>query len=237
MEEAVFSAAVVDDDAGFRKKLKHFLQRIGEEETLSCRIDEYESGLDFLSDAKTGYQLIFLDVEMPHMDGIETARRLRKKDPIVGIIFVTNMAQYAINGYEVNAIDYIVKPVEYFTFAYKFKKALRFCETRREQEVILVQETGVVRILYSTIRYLTKDKNYIVYHTTSGDYLERGTMAEKKEVFLANGFAECSSGCVVNLRYVTRMEYEQVWVGEEVLSVSRSKRKSFSDSLLRYLGR
>lgn len=230
-------AALVDDEPAFRSLMRGYLQRYAAEGQLECELHEYPSGLDFLSDAKVAYDLVLLDVEMPHLDGIETARRLRKTDQTVGIIFVTNMAQYAIHGYEVNAIDYIVKPVEYFTFAYKLKKALRFCALRQEKELVLIQETGMVRLPYSSIYYLAKEKNYIVYHSDSGIFRERGTMAEKKSAFLESGFAECSSGCVVNLSHVSRVKQEEVWVGSEIIPISRSKRRSFLNALMDYYGR
>lgn len=110
-------------------------------------LDEYDGNLD----------VVFMDIEMPHLDGIETAKKNRQKAPSLGIVFVTNMAQYAIKGYEVNAIDFIVKPVEYFVFTDKLKKAIRFSDRNREKEIIIETDNSVSRLRVSQIVYVEKD--------------------------------------------------------------------------------
>lgn len=228
--------AIVDDDKSYSGLLQGYVKRFSKEE--DCRIDAsvFGSGLDLVSDYTADYDVIFLDIEMPFMDGLTAAKKIRAVDDYVSIVFVTNMAQYAIRGYEVNAVDFVVKPVEYFNFADKLKKALKFAERRTEKDIVLVREDGVVRLPVSNIYYIEKEKNYLVYHAKQGIYRSRGTMTDAEKEFAGTSFSRCSSGCLVNLKYVTTTTQNTVAVNGEELPVSRNRRKDFITDLIKYLG-
>lgn len=228
--------AFVDDDERFVNAQKEHLARAAQEIGETCEVFTFSDGLDLLEHYGGGFDILFLDVEMPHLDGLETARRVRRIDQEVCIIFMTNMARYAIQGYEVDAVDFVVKPVGYFTFLEKFKKAVRFCSLRQNRSLVLAQEDGLVRVSFSGIYYLEKEKNYLVYHTEQGEFRERGTMADKEDVFSGGGFFKCTSGCLVNLRHVKKLTGDTVWVGDTALPVSRQQRKPFANALMNYFG-
>lgn len=196
----------------------------------------FPDGLDLLEHYGGNFDILFLDVEMPHLDGLETARRVRQVDQEVCIIFMTNMARYAIHGYEVNAVDFVVKPVSYYVFADKLRKAIRFVRLNAQRSFALQTDEMIVRVTTSQILYIEKDKNYLVYHTQSGDYRVRGTMAAVEEELRAEGFSVCLNGCMVNLRYVTGMTKDSVLLGEISLPVSRHRRREFKEDFMKYLG-
>lgn len=228
--------ALVDDDIKHISLLKSYIEKCSKEENLSFEIWEFSNGLNFLDEYDGNLDVVFLDIEMPHLDGIETAKKIRQKAPSLGIVFVTNMAQYAIKGYEVNAIDFIVKPVEYFVFTDKLKKAIRFSDRNREKEIIIETDNSVSRLRVSQIVYVEKDKNYLLYHTKEGAYRMRGTMLSVEEVLTPEGFTKCNSGCIVNLRYVTRVERDSLLVDGYVLPVSRQRRKAVKEDFMKYIG-
>lgn len=116
--------AIVEDEAAVRGQLAGYVQRYTRQYGTPFEVTEFADGMEILEDYRPQFDIIFLDVEMKHLDGMETARRIRERDGGVLIVFITNMAQYAIRGYAVGALDYVLKPVPYFAFSQQLQKAL-----------------------------------------------------------------------------------------------------------------
>lgn len=165
--------AVVDDSPRDLQLIKGYVERYFKEKGGDYQARTFENGLDFLDEEKLSFDIVFMDVEMPHLNGIETARNFRKRDKMAVLVFITNMAQYAIHGYEVDAIEYMVKPVEYYNFSDKMEKALRFVKRDQEKTLLLHGQEVTARIPVSGIYYMEKERNYILFHTKEGDFRER----------------------------------------------------------------
>ena len=228
--------AVVDDSPRDLQLIKGYVERYFKENGGDYQVRTFENGLDFLDEEKLSFDIVFMDVEMPHLNGIETARNFRKRDKMAVLVFITNMAQYAIHGYEVDAIEYMVKPVEYYNFSDKMEKALRFVKRDQEKTLLLHGQEVTARITVSVIYYMEKERNYILFHTKEGDFRERGSMGEMEEKLAGSGFSRCITGCLVNLRYISKMSKDAVWVGDRCLPISRSQRKQFAKDFADFLG-
>mgnify|MGYP001632116583 CR=1 FL=1 len=127
--------AIVEDEAAVREQLAGYVQRYTRQYGTPFEVTEFADGMEILEDYRPQFDIIFLDVEMKHLDGMETARRIRERDGGVLIVFITNMAQYAIRGYAVGALDYVLKPVPYFAFSQQLQKALGQLK-KRERHII-----------------------------------------------------------------------------------------------------
>lgn len=229
-------AAIIDDTKEDAEHLLSCLEKYKTEHKMEIQVDVYYASFDFLEEYHSQYDVIFLDIEMPGSDGIEVAHEIRSKDESVGIIFVTNMAQYAIKGYEVNAIDFVVKPVGYYVFAEKLEKAIHFFKKRERKTMLLSKEGNIYRVSLSDILYIEKNKSDLVFCTAQGEFTERGTIKLLKEKLEGAPFAECSSGCLVNLSKVTCVGKEDILVGEIKLPLSRRLKKQFTQEYIGYIG-
>lgn len=116
--------AIVEDEALYAEKLIEFLHRYEREEGEVFEITVYADGDQIVEKYKSQFDMILMDIEMKLMDGMTAAEEIRKVDSEVVIMFITNMTQYAIRGYAVDALDYILKPVSYFAFSQRISRAI-----------------------------------------------------------------------------------------------------------------
>ena len=144
----MLTIAIVEDDLEYQKQLQKYIEEYGKEHELQYKITVFQNGLNFLEDYKGGCDLIFMDIAMPHMDGMETAAKLRKRGDETCLIFITSMAQYALKGYEVNAFDFLVKPLVYELFCIKFEKALSHID---KKEAYYRRKRGFLWKTYTTL--------------------------------------------------------------------------------------
>lgn len=229
--------AVLDDSFEDANRLEEYLHQFQKEKNVSFQIRIFHSSFDFLEEYGDGYDLLFLDIEMPGSSGLEVAREIRAKDQTVGIIFVTNMSQYAIEGYEVNALDFVVKPVRYFSFCQKLEKAIQLKNLWKEENLLINTRDGMQRIRTSEIEYIEKEKDFLVYHLLSGQLKERGSIKAVKERLAGKSFSECTGGYLVNLSCVKRIGKDTiVLLSDRELPLSRRLKKQFTEEFIRYMG-
>ena len=114
--------AIIEDMDENIAILQTYLNRYGKEHAIQIQTSSYKDGMHFITDYHPVWDLILLDIEMPLLNGMDTARQIRKADPDVLIIFITCLTQYAIEGYSVRALDYVLKPVQYYAFSAKLNQ-------------------------------------------------------------------------------------------------------------------
>lgn len=228
---------VVEDNAGYRREILDHLSRYSEEHGLEFAISEYPDGKDLVDAYRPEYDVLLLDVEMPGLDGLEAARRVREVDPDVVIIFVTNMAQYAIKGYEVDALSYLVKPVPYYAFAQELERSIARLQRRQGASIMLTMGSTIARVATSDIIYVESVKHRITVHTLSGLYSFSGTLKAMEQELGEHDFFRSNSCYVVNLQHVARVEQQTcVMTGGDELQVSRPRRRAFLEALTDYVG-
>lgn len=230
--------AVVEDDAQFREKIERYLHRCEEEMGQSFSVRTFESGRQFLTDYRSEYDIIFLDIEMPWLNGMETAKRIRQVDRKTAIVFITQMANYAVQGYEVEAIDFIVKPFTYETFSYKLERILSRTADRREKDSLIVKsDDRVYNIRISKLQYVEISGHTLIYHTDKKQLTLRGSMREAEQQLAGHGFCKCSQSYLVNLRFVTQVDAGAVYLNDTAIPISRGKKKEIVQEMSDFLAR
>ena len=170
--------AIVEDDELYIDQLRQYLKDFQAEIGEVFEVKIYRDGDGITSDYKAQYDLILMDIQMRFVDGMTAAEEIRKMDSEVIIIFITNMAQYAIRGYEVGALDYILKPVTYFAFTQKIGRAIARLKKKTKNPVVLQIRGGVLRLDASDIYYVESQAHNLVYHTKDGIFTASGTMKQ-----------------------------------------------------------
>lgn len=228
--------ALVEDEAEVRAQLQGYVQRHTRQYGTEFAVTEFADGMELLDDYRPVYDILFLDVEMKHLDGMETARRIRELDPEVMLVFITNMAQYAIKGYAVGALDYVLKPVPYFAFSQQLQKVEAQLRRRTRHYLAVPVEGGLRRLDTSRIYYIESEGHRVHFYTEEGDFAAPGALKALEEKLADRPFARCNSGYLVNLAQVQAVQQNTVEVGPYELQVSRPKRKSFLAALTDYIG-
>lgn len=230
------TVAIVEDTQAEADTLKEYFARYTAEKGVAFKITHFESAEPFLEKYRPVYDLVLMDIALPKMGGMEAAVRLRELDKTTTIIFVTNMAQFAVRGYEVDAFDFVVKPVSYSNFALKLHRALNKLGTRRETEVLVSMADGLYRVPASQIKYIEISGHKMVYHTADGAIRAYGNLKEVEAVLDPKRFVRCNSCYLVNLDYVYAIRGYTVVVDGHQLQISRPRKKAFVQSVNDYLG-
>lgn len=230
----MYKIAVVEDEWESADRLNQCFEAYSKEYGVTFNITRFKNGLDFIEEYKPVFDIVFMDIDMPHKNGFATAKELRQVDPTVVLVFVTFLAKYAIKGYEVDAMDYVIKPVNYNAFKITIDRAIRRCAKKEKDEVILPSAEGAIRIELSCLNYVEIDDHDITYHTSRGEFRAYGTMRAIEKLLPQKQFCKCNRSVLVNLRSVTRISGSIVYVGNEMLEISRPRKQAFMEAFHEY---
>ena len=227
---------IAEDNPRDMERLVTYLKRYGDEKEIQIEVAKYTTGNQFLENYSFCYDVIFLDIMMPEMNGMKVAERIREKDEEVLLIFITNMAKYAINGYQVQALDYVLKPIKYEAFALKMDKVKRLAEKKKDQTITIKSGSDTNRLVLSHIQYVEVVKHTLIFHTEDGEFATRGVLKDVEAMLEENGFYKCNKCYLVNLRHVRSIKDGMVLVGSDLLQISRARKKAFTEAVAGYIG-
>lgn len=233
----MFTIGIVDDEAHARAELVAHLRRLTAESGEQLSIREFATGRDLVAANRGDIDVLILDVEMPDMDGFETARRLRESDQQLPIIFATNAAQLAVYGYEVDALSYLVKPVGFYPLSRELQRALARLRSRAEADLTLTVGNRVFRLSYRDIVYAESERHRITIHTFETTVQFTGTLRALEEELPVSDFHRINSCFIVNMRHVRGVgpDGSDMATGES-LRISRARRAGFLNALADYVG-
>lgn len=230
--------AIVEDRKQEADLLKRLLSEYAEAHKREFAVEWFDDPLRFLSAFDGNYDLVFLDIQMPNINGMDVARKLREANSDVNIVFVTNMIQYAVEGYSVQASDFIVKPVAPASVNRVMNRALAALDRNVDKSVTLknAADGRTVVVKASDIYYVEGSGHKITYHTAQGDFADWGSMNAVAAELDSRSFARCHVSFLVNLKYVRETSKDSVKVGDDVLPISRTQKNAFFSEFAAYLG-
>ena len=229
--------AICDDERTLVDSLKELIRQYGLEKSVEIKITIYYDGLELIEKYDTTIDLIFLDIQMKLVDGLRAAKRLREMDEGVGIIFLTTLTQYGLEGYKYQALDYIIKPLKYA----RLKSELdRFLSRRKKEEspfIVVNNDSGKYKILLDSLRYVETFNRNLLFHSEQENIICYKSMKEVAKELAHHGFVRCHSGYLINLFYVKGVKkLEITLLTGEMIPISQPKRKEFMEQLMEYWG-
>ncbi len=228
--------AIVEDDGATQQMLADYIDRYFEHDSKRYSIAVFSDGDEIVERFHADYDLILLDIQMQRMDGLKTAEYIRKLDENVYLIFVTNLAHYAIQGYAVNALDFVLKPVNYYMLEQLLLKVERLLSKKGKCYVTLPTDQGLMRIDAAQIYFIEYVNRQLIIHSEKGKYHMRDTLRNLEEMLEKYGFFRCNSCYLVNLAYVEQVDREGLMLMGEKLTISRPRYKPFMEALTKYIG-
>ena len=229
--------AIVDDEQAMREQLAEYIKKYADEQHLQPDTCSLPSGDALLQSEDRAFDIIIFDIDMPGTSGLDTARKIRETDENVVILFVTNIAQYAINGYEVDAVDYIIKPVGYYDFAMKFQKAVRRAGRRMSDRIVIDTVNGPVGLSTDSIQYVEVMAHYVIYHTAEQTYRVRASMKEHEDALRPYHFARCHKSYLINLKHLKSISASDVIVDDLSIPLGRAYKDDLLYDYMKYLHR
>ena len=221
----------IDDEPKALEVIERYCQKIGLV-SLKATFREPLKAIEFLN--RENIDLIFLDINMPDINGLQLLQTLSPR-PL--IIFTTAYSQYAVESYELNAVDYLLKPATFERFLMAINKAVAALALKNntgmnEGAAVLIKSgPQTYRVKVSEILYLEKNGNYITVHLKDGNILIRENMADIFDLLPAADFIRVHKSYVVGIRHISMIEVHQLIVNGEKIPVGSTYRDSLRDRL------
>lgn len=230
--------AIVEDQKMEQERLTNYIQSYCQKHKLPVDVVCFNDGLDITSDYQPQFDVIYLDVEMQIMDGMTTAKKVRQLDKDVLIVFVTNHSQVAIQGYSVEATDFLLKPLSQFVFEEHFKKILRKLPTPEEEQKFLYikSKSTTTKIAMEDIYYIESIGHNLHINTKNGTVTTNNTLKNMESLLDKKTFFRSNSGYIVNLIFVEKVVGNIAYVNGQPLPISRPRKKDFMVALTNFVG-
>lgn len=228
--------AIVEDENTYAEQLTEYIRQYEKESGNKINIVRFTDGDEIVENYTGEFDIILMDIQMRFMDGMTAAEKIRKLDGEVIIMFITNMTNYAIRGYQVDALDYVVKPVTYFSFSKKLERAIGKMKKRESRTITVHMQSGVMKLVVNDIYYIESEGHNLYYVTKSGKIKTRAKMRDVEETLTPYGFFRSNKGYLVNMQYVDGVQEGCCIIHGEKLLISRARRSDFMSTMADYIG-
>lgn len=229
---------IIDDEPLARKGLKEYINDVDFLQ-LEAEFDTPLKATKLLSEGTI--QLIFLDIQMPKITGLDFFKTLQHAPPVV---FTTAFPQYALEGFELNALDYLVKPISFERFLKAAMRAKEYYEVRNKNNSELVSsvkqdfffikaDNKLVKIVFDDVLYVEALQNYVSIHTKTKKYITYLTFKSIEEYLPADQFIKTHKSFIVSASKIDNIDGNDIRVGEHHIPISRTSKEEVMDRLLK----
>lgn len=228
--------AIVEDEDFYVEELRNYLDRYQKEKGEELAVTVYHDGDSITWKYQAQFDIILMDIQMKLVDGMTAAEEIRRMDSEVVIMFITNMTQYAIRGYEVGAFDYVLKPVSYFAFSQKLSRAISRIRKDVQKYITITVRGGILRLNVADIYYVESSGHNLLFHTLDTVHTATGTMKGIEDELKEYSFSRGNKCYLINLAHVDGIKDKCALVKGELLQLSRPKQNAFMQDLTKYWG-
>lgn len=228
--------AICDDEEYILMVLEDYVNKYSEKCKSSFTLAKFRNGEEFLNyfNSKRDIDIIFLDIQMPGINGIDVAHKIREMDSNIKIFFLTSLFKYALEGYSVRAEQYLIKPLKYKQFEKELKKVIQTIESENNRYIIEKNDAGIFKIMLSDIIYVETVGRNTLIHTFMEDVVSYRNMKEHEGI-LDSCFFRCHRAFIVNLAYVkTMVDCDIILYKDKKIPLSKYRKKQFKEALMDY---
>lgn len=232
----MWNIAIIEDEEAMSNQLVSYFAKFGKDYNESFSFAIFNNAETFLKNYKKEYSVVLMDINLPGMNGMECVKKLREIDGTVLVVFVTNLSQFAVDGYEVKAFDFVVKPISYYNFSLKLKRALSHLSSLNNYELIISTKDKKYFININQLIYIEIRNHTIIYHLVNEEIKGSGTLKSLYTNLKKHHFAFCNQCYLVNLAFVKGIDDGFLLINNEKIRIASSRKKSFMQELTAYIG-
>lgn len=234
----ILEIAIIEDDAAAAEKLKSFIENYKNGGEMTFKVSVFGDALDFLENYRGQFYVIFMDIRLPMLNGLDAARKVRELNSDVLLIFVTTVASYAIEGYSVHAYDFLLKPYNLGSFTMMFDRVCKELMHKLDGTMItLPAKLDIKRVRILDILFVEVINHNLIFHfTDETTFCIRATMREYEKKLEPYNFIRCNACYLVNMLHITEVKGNTIAVRGHVLNISQSRRQAFMNAFTKYIG-
>ncbi|NJJ37470.1 response regulator transcription factor [Clostridioides difficile] len=233
----MINIAVCEDEKEAQLLIVDYIENILKNISIEYEIKKYLSGEELLENNLKDIDILFLDIKMEKLNGMDTARMIRKMGSEMEIIFITSLIDYVQEGYEVRAYRYLLKPIEFEELKKHMLTCIKDIETNKDSYIIIKDKSNTYKIYLNEIKYIEVQKKEMLIHTINKNFYIRYSLNKIEKELNLSRFIRCHKSFIVNLSHVENIKYNIAILesGEEV-PISRYRYKEVKEKFLRFLG-